>query len=56
MSRLLFSGTGLAALGWLHCFAILWAIMLGAIEPGWNIAGIWLFGLFIALGAAAKRT
>lgn len=55
MSQLIFSGTGLAALGWLHCFAILWLVLLGVIEPGLDVAGIWLFGFLVAFGAAAQR-
>ena len=54
MERLL-SAPGLAALGWLSTFGILWALLLGLAEPGWNVAGMWLFSFVTAVGAAAKR-
>lgn len=52
----LLSGKGLAALGWLSAFGILWMVLLGLVEPGWNVAGMWLFSFAVALGAVAKKT
>ena len=51
----LLSKRGLAALGWLSAFGMMWVLLLGVIEPGWNVAGMWLFSFLVAVGASAKQ-